>query len=72
MNTMNTEHELFKIEEDGTICFDPTCDDNTPTEIDHSKDRFNVEEKEVFFENGLIIKIKNGVNYLYGDNIKEE
>ena len=68
---MNTEDELFKIEEDGSICFDPTGVDNTP-EIDHSKDHFNVEEKIVFFENGLIIKIKNGVNYLYGDGIKEE
>lgn len=34
-----------------------------PAEIDHSKDHFNVDEKEYFFENGLKVVIKNGVNY---------
>lgn len=61
---MNTENEYIKTE-DGQIYFDPTCDDNTPIEIDHSKDRFNVNEKEFFFENGLRLVIKNGVNYFF-------
>ena len=62
---MNTENEYIKTAEDGQIYFDPTCDDNTPIEIDHSKDRFNVKEKEFFFENGLRLVIKNGVNYFF-------
>lgn len=61
---MNTENEYIKTAEDGAIYFDPTCDDiNAPAEIDHSKDHFNIDEKEVFFENGLQLVIKNGVNY---------
>lgn len=58
---MNTENEYIKTAEDGQIYFDLT-DDNT-SEIDNSKDHFNVDEKEVFFENGLQLVIKNGVNY---------
>lgn len=58
---MNTENEYIKTAEDGQIYFDPT-EDNT-SEIDNSKDHFNVDEKEVFFENGLQLVIKNGVNY---------
>lgn len=58
---MNTENEYIKTAEDGAIYFDPTCDDNN--EIDHSKDHFNVNEKEIFFDNGLQVVIKNGVNY---------
>lgn len=61
---MNTENEYIKTSKDGSIYFDPTCDDNNvPAEIDHSKDRFNVNEKEIFFDNGLHLVIKNGVNY---------
>ena len=61
---MNTENEYIKTSKDGSIYFDPTCDDNNaPAEIDHSKDHFNIDEKEVFFENGLQVVIKNGVNY---------
>lgn len=60
---MNTKNEYIKTSKDGSIYFDPTCDDNTPAEIDHSKDRFNVNEKEIFFDNGLRLVIKNGVNY---------
>lgn len=59
---MNTENEYIKTAEDGQIYFDPTCDDNT-SEIDKSKDHFNVDEKEFFFDNGLQVVIKNGVNY---------
>lgn len=62
---MNTENEYIKTSKDGQIYFDPTCDDNTGVEIDHSKDRFNVNEKEFFFENGLHLVIKNGVNYFF-------
>lgn len=61
---MNTKNEYIKTTENGSIYFDPTCDDNNaPTEIDHSKDHFNVDEKEYFFENGLQAVFKNGVNY---------
>lgn len=60
---MNTENEYIKKSKNRSIYFDPTCDDNTPVEIDHSKDHFNIDEKEVFFENGLQLVIKNGVNY---------
>lgn len=60
---MNTENEYIKTSKDSAIYFDPTCDDNTFVEIDHSKDHFNVDEKEFFFENGLQVVIKNGVNY---------
>lgn len=61
---MNTENEYIKTAKDGSIYFDPTCDDNNaPAEIDHSKDLFNVNEKEFFFESGLHLVIKNGVNY---------
>lgn len=60
---MNTENEYIKTSKDGAIYFDPTCDDNTFVEIDHSKDYFNVDEKEYFFENDLHLVIKNGVNY---------
>lgn len=60
---MNTENEYIKTAENGSIYFDPTCD--VPAEIDHSKDRFNVNEKEFFFENGLRLVIKNGVNYFF-------
>lgn len=60
---MNTENEYIKTSKNRSIYFDPTCDDNTPVEIDHSKDHFNIDEKEVFFENGLQLVIKNGVNY---------
>lgn len=60
---MNTENEYIKTAENGSIYFDPTCDDNTPAEIDHSKDHFNVVENEIFFDNGLRLVIKNGVNY---------
>lgn len=60
---MNKENEYIKTAEDGAIYFDPTCDDNNaPAEID-PKDHFNIDEKEVFFENGLQLVIKNGVNY---------
>lgn len=62
---MNTENEYIKTAEDGQIYFDPTCDDNTPIEIDHSKDRFNVNEKEFFFEDGTRLVIKNSVNYFF-------
>lgn len=58
---MNTTKEYIKILKNGEIYFDPTCD--TDIEIDHSKDHFNVEEKEFFFENDLHLVIKNGVNY---------
>lgn len=58
---MNTEDELFKIEEDGSICFDPTCDNNAPAEIDHSKDHFNC--KEIVLNDGSRLVIKKGVNY---------
>lgn len=61
---MNTENEYIKTAKDGSIYFDPTCDDNNaPAEIDHSKDHFNVNEKDFFFENSLQVVIKNGVNY---------
>lgn len=60
---MNTENEYIKTSKNGSIYFDPTCDDNTPVEIDHSKDHFNIDEKEVFFENDLQLVIKNGVNF---------
>lgn len=61
---MNTENEYIKTAEDDAIYFDPTRDDNNaPAEIDHSKDHFNVNEKEFFFDNGLQVVIKNGVNY---------
>lgn len=59
---MNTENEYIKTSKNGSIYFDPTCDDNTHVEIDHSKDRLNIDEKEVFFENMQLV-IKNGVNY---------
>ncbi len=63
---MNTENEYIKTSKDGSIYFDPTCDDNNaPAEIDHSKDHFNVNEKEFFFENGLCLVIKNGINYFF-------
>lgn len=62
---MNTENKYIKTTEDGQIYFDPTCDNNTPAEIDHSKDHFNVNEKEFFFENGSRLVIKNGVNYFF-------
>lgn len=63
---MNIENEYIKTSKDGSIYFDPICDDNnTPAEIDHSKDHFNVNEKEFFFENGLRLVIKNGVNYFF-------
>lgn len=62
---MNTENKYIKTTEDGQIYFDPTCDDNTPVEIDHSKDHFNVVEREIFFDNGLRLVIKNGVNYFF-------
>lgn len=62
---MNTKNEYIKTAEDGAIYFDPTGDDNTPAEIDHSKDHFNVNEKEFFFENGFHLVIKNGVNYFF-------
>lgn len=62
---MNIENEYIKTSKDGSIYFDPTSDDNTPVEIDHSNDRFNVNEKEFFFENGLHLVIKNGVNYFF-------
>lgn len=61
---MNTENEYIKTSKDRSIYFDPTCDDNNaPAEIDHSKDHFNVNEKEFFFDNDLQVVIKNGVNY---------
>lgn len=61
---MNTENEYIKTSKDGSIYFDPTCDDNNaPAEIDHSKDHFNVNKKEFFFDNDLHVVIKNGVNY---------
>lgn len=62
---MNTKNEYIKTAEDDAIYFDPTCDDNNnaSTEIDHSKDHFNVNEKEFFFDNNLQVVIKNGVNY---------
>lgn len=63
---MNTKNEYIKTSKDGSIYFDPTCDDNNaPAEIDHSKDHFNVNEKEFFFENGLRLVIKNGINYFF-------
>lgn len=63
---MNTKNEYIKTSKDGSIYFDPTCDDNNaPAEIDHSKDHFNVNEKEFFFENGLHLVIKNGINYFF-------
>lgn len=63
---MNTKNEYIKTSKDRSIYFDPTCDDNNaPAEIDHSKDHFNVNEKEFFFENGLHLVIKNGVNYFF-------
>lgn len=63
---MNTENEYIKTSKDGSIYFDPTCDDNNaPAEIDHSKDHFSVKEKEFFFENGLHLVIKNGINYFF-------
>ena len=63
MNTTNTKmNEYIKASENGAIYFDPTCDD-TGIEIDHSKDHFNVEEKEYFFEEDLHLVIKNGINY---------
>ena len=63
MNTTNAKsNEYIKTSENGAIYFDPTCDD-TDIEIDHSKDHFNSNEKEYFFENGLHLVIKNGVNY---------
>lgn len=63
---MNTKNEYIKTLKDGSIYFDPTCDDNNaPAEIDHSKDHFNVNEKEFFFENGLHLVIKNGINYFF-------
>ena len=65
MNTTNTKtNKYIKTSKNGAIYFDPTCDDNTP-EIDHSKDHFNVEEKEYFFEEELHLVIKNGVNYFF-------
>lgn len=63
---MNTKNEYIKTSKDRSIYFDPTCDDNNaPAEIDHSKDHFNVNEKEFFFENGLHLVIKNGINYFF-------
>lgn len=63
---MNTKNEYIKTSKDGSIYFDPSCDDNNaPAEIDHSKDHFNVNEKEFFFENGLRLVIKNGINYFF-------
>lgn len=63
---MNTKNEYIKTSKNGSIYFDPTCDDNNaPDEIDHSKDHFNVNEKEFFFENGLRLVIKNGINYFF-------
>lgn len=63
---MNTKNEYIKTSKDRLIYFDPTCDDNNaPAEIDHSKDHFNVNEKEFFFENGLHLVIKNGINYFF-------
>ena len=62
---MNTENEYIKTSKDGSMYFDPTCDNNTLAEIDHSKDHFNVNEKEFFFENGLHLVIKNGINYFF-------
>ena len=64
MNTTNTKtNKYIKTTKDGQIYFDPTCDNNTDVKINHSKDHFNVEEKEFFFEEELHLVIKNGVNY---------
>lgn len=64
MNTTNTKtNKYIKTSKNGAIYFDPTCDDNTQIKIDHSKDHFNVEEKEFFFEGDLHLVIKNGANY---------
>ncbi len=60
---MNTENGYIKTTEDGAIYFDPTCDDNTPAEIDHSKDHFNC--KKIILNDGSKLLIKNGVNYFY-------
>ena len=62
MNTTNT-NKYIKTSKNGAIYFDPTCDDNTPLEIDHSNDHFNRNEKEYFFFFVLYLVIKNGVNY---------
>ena len=62
MNTTNTKtNKYIKTTKDGQIYFDPTCDNNTDVKINHSKDHFNVEEKEFFsYEKHFTMRVKCG------------